>query len=41
MGRRNCPWTEAEEAMWNAVYEITEEEREDAVRRSMQRAEGK
>ncbi len=41
MERRKCPWTEAEEAMWNAVYEITEEEREDAVRRSLRRLGGK
>ena len=33
MGRRKCPWTEADEAMWNAVYEITAEEREAAVER--------
>ncbi len=39
--RRKCPWTEAEEAMWNAVYEITEEEREDAVRRSIRRTQEK
>ena len=31
MGRRKCHWTEADEAMWNAVYEITGEEREDVV----------
>ena len=31
MGRRKCQWTEADEAMWNAVYEITGEEREDAI----------
>ena len=37
MGRRKCPWTEAEEAMWNAVYEITAEERNGAIERSMRR----
>ena len=34
MGRRNCTWTEADEAMWNAVYELTAEERNDAMERS-------
>lgn len=34
MGRRKCQWTEADEAMWNAVYEITAEERKDAIERS-------
>ena len=33
-GRRKCQWTEADEAMWNAVYEITAEERKDAIERS-------
>ena len=33
MGRRKCQWTEADEAMWNAVYEITAEEREGTVER--------
>ena len=33
MGRRKCQWTDADEALWNAVYEITAEEREDAIRR--------
>ena len=34
MGRRNCPWTEDDEALWNAVYEITAE-REDGIQRIM------
>ncbi len=37
MGRRQCSWTEADEAMWNAVYEITAEEREYVVERSRHR----
>ena len=41
MGRRKCPWTEADEAMWNAVYEITAEEREEAIERSKRRTQGK
>ncbi len=28
MARRECQWSEADEAMWEAVYEITAEERE-------------
>jgi UDP-N-acetylglucosamine diphosphorylase / glucose-1-phosphate thymidylyltransferase / UDP-N-acetylgalactosamine diphosphorylase / glucosamine-1-phosphate N-acetyltransferase / galactosamine-1-phosphate N-acetyltransferase len=34
LGRRKCEWTEADEAMWNAVYELTGEEREYAIERS-------
>jgi len=41
MERRKCSWTEAEEAMWNAVHEITAEERENAIERSMRRTGGK
>jgi UDP-N-acetylglucosamine diphosphorylase/glucosamine-1-phosphate N-acetyltransferase len=40
MGRRKCSWTETDEAMWNAVSEITEEEREDALRHSIRRTQG-
>ena len=28
MGPRKCQWTEADEALWDAVYEMTAEERE-------------
>ncbi len=41
MGRRKCSWTEADEAMWNTVYELTAEEREAAVQRSSRRTQGK
>jgi len=41
MGRRKCEWTEADVAMWDAVYEITAEEREAAIARSVQRTGGK
>jgi UDP-N-acetylglucosamine diphosphorylase/glucosamine-1-phosphate N-acetyltransferase len=41
MGRRKCPWSGADEAMWNAVYEITAEEREDAVEKCKRRTQGK
>ncbi len=41
MGRRKCSWTEADEALWNAVYEITAEEREDAIERCKRRTQGK
>jgi len=33
MGRRKCQWTEADEALWDAVYDITAAEREEAVER--------
>ena len=32
MARRKCQWTEADEAMWDAVYEITAQERERIVK---------
>ncbi len=41
MGRRKCQWTEADEALWNAVYEITKEEREEAIERSIRRTQAK
>ncbi len=37
MGRRKCQWTEADEALWNAVYEITTAERKDAVEKYKRR----
>ena len=37
MERRKCSWTEADAAMWDTVYEITAEERENAIERSMRR----
>ena len=33
MGRRGCPWTEHDEAMWNAVYDLTAEERDRGIAR--------
>ena len=33
MGRRKKVWTEADEAMWDAVYELTAPQRDEAVRR--------
>jgi hypothetical protein len=33
MARRNCVWTPADEALWDAVYEMTAPEREEAIRR--------
>ncbi|MGA2259122.1 MAG: putative sugar nucleotidyl transferase [Thermoguttaceae bacterium] len=41
MGRRKCQWTEADVAMWNAVYDLTSEERDGAIERSMRRTGGK
>jgi UDP-N-acetylglucosamine diphosphorylase/glucosamine-1-phosphate N-acetyltransferase len=33
MARRNCQWTEAQERMWNAVFEMTAPVRNDAIKR--------
>jgi UDP-N-acetylglucosamine diphosphorylase/glucosamine-1-phosphate N-acetyltransferase len=33
MGRRKCQWTEADQAMWDAIYEMTAPARDEAVRR--------
>ena len=33
MGRRGCKWTAAEESMWEAVYAMTAEEREKAIKK--------
>ena len=33
MGRRKCEWTEAEQAMWDAIFELTAPQRDEAVRR--------
>jgi hypothetical protein len=33
MGRRDCRWTEAEQAMWEAVFELTAPGRDAAIKR--------
>jgi len=33
MGRRGCEWTEAEQGMWDAIYEMTAKARGESVRR--------
>jgi len=33
MPRRGCEWTEAEQAMWDAVFALTAEPRSDAVKK--------
>ena len=33
MGRRNCQWTEAEQDMWNAVFEMTAPMRNKAIKK--------
>jgi len=38
MARRKCQWTDADEAMWDAVYDMTVDEREGALRKSNGRA---
>jgi UDP-N-acetylglucosamine diphosphorylase / glucose-1-phosphate thymidylyltransferase / UDP-N-acetylgalactosamine diphosphorylase / glucosamine-1-phosphate N-acetyltransferase / galactosamine-1-phosphate N-acetyltransferase len=40
MSRRERRWTEADEAMWNAVYDITAGEREEAIERSKRKTRG-
>jgi UDP-N-acetylglucosamine diphosphorylase/glucosamine-1-phosphate N-acetyltransferase len=34
MSRRQCQWTEADEAMWDVVHEMTKPAREDAIRKT-------
>lgn len=34
MSRRGCEWTPADESLWNAVYDLTAEERQAAMRRN-------
>jgi hypothetical protein len=34
MSRRQCQWTEADEAMWDAIHEMTKPAREDAIRKT-------
>jgi UDP-N-acetylglucosamine diphosphorylase/glucosamine-1-phosphate N-acetyltransferase len=34
MSRRKCAWTEAEEAMWDAIYELTAPQRNEAIAKS-------
>jgi UDP-N-acetylglucosamine diphosphorylase/glucosamine-1-phosphate N-acetyltransferase len=34
MGRRNCVWTPADEAMWDAIYEMTAPVRDAAIRKA-------
>ena len=33
MGRRKCEWTAADEAMWDAIFEMTSPVRDEAIRR--------
>jgi len=33
MGRRGCEWTAAEQAMWDAIYDLTAEQRDDAIKK--------
>jgi UDP-N-acetylglucosamine diphosphorylase / glucose-1-phosphate thymidylyltransferase / UDP-N-acetylgalactosamine diphosphorylase / glucosamine-1-phosphate N-acetyltransferase / galactosamine-1-phosphate N-acetyltransferase len=34
MGRRKCAWTPADQALWDAVYEMTASDRDEATRKS-------
>jgi UDP-N-acetylglucosamine diphosphorylase / glucose-1-phosphate thymidylyltransferase / UDP-N-acetylgalactosamine diphosphorylase / glucosamine-1-phosphate N-acetyltransferase / galactosamine-1-phosphate N-acetyltransferase len=40
MSRRRCVWTEADEALWDAVHEMTAPAREDAIARSRRQLGG-
>jgi UDP-N-acetylglucosamine diphosphorylase/glucosamine-1-phosphate N-acetyltransferase len=40
MSRRKCVWTPADEALWDAVYEMTAPPREEAIRRGRRRLGG-
>ncbi|MHC4180889.1 MAG: putative sugar nucleotidyl transferase [Planctomycetota bacterium] len=33
MGRRGCQWTEADETMWNEIFNMTKPARDDAIRK--------
>lgn len=33
MGRRKCRWTQADQAMWDAIFEMTAETRDEAVKK--------
>jgi UDP-N-acetylglucosamine diphosphorylase/glucosamine-1-phosphate N-acetyltransferase len=33
MGRRGCQWTEADQSMWNAIFEITQPARNEAIQK--------
>ena len=33
MGRRKVPWTDADESMWDAVFELTKPERNEAIKK--------
>jgi UDP-N-acetylglucosamine diphosphorylase/glucosamine-1-phosphate N-acetyltransferase len=40
MGRRDCPWTPAEEALWDEVFRMTTAVREEAIRASQAKSHG-
>ena len=43
MGRRGCRWTQAQEAMWEAIFQLTAPTRDEAVkkgRKAMMKAQG-
>jgi UDP-N-acetylglucosamine diphosphorylase / glucose-1-phosphate thymidylyltransferase / UDP-N-acetylgalactosamine diphosphorylase / glucosamine-1-phosphate N-acetyltransferase / galactosamine-1-phosphate N-acetyltransferase len=33
MGRRKVPWTEADEALWDAIFQLTKPERDEAIKK--------
>jgi UDP-N-acetylglucosamine diphosphorylase/glucosamine-1-phosphate N-acetyltransferase len=41
MGRRDKQWTQADQALWEHIYELTREEREEAIRRGRRQMFGR
>jgi hypothetical protein len=41
MSRRKCIWTEADQALWEAVYELTAPERDEAIRKGRKQLGGR
>jgi hypothetical protein len=37
MSRRKCAWTAQEEAMWEAIFELTALERDEAIKRGVRK----
>ena len=40
MSRRKCAWTAADEALWDAIYEMTAPERDEAIRKGRKQLGG-
>ena len=40
MSRRKCAWTEADQSLWDAIYELTAPERDEAIRKGRKQLGG-